>query len=201
MRRRRIKILLASLPRMLRDVILGMIETEAEMESVGEVEDLSELTRAVAETEVHAVILGIQGGVRRDILECLLQHPGLTILSVAVDATQVTVEQMCPRSWQLQDPSGEEMLRALRRAVETPCEWETPCPHAKPIGIGLDDWRPAFRSLSPRPSTSRSAKTVMWKILDFGLAKLVALRVGCYPLPLRIVPLATERKRKRRDHA
>jgi DNA-binding NarL/FixJ family response regulator len=84
---KRIRVLVANRPRLIRELILGVFEEQPDIEIVGEVQevDFENIARTVDETQPEFLILGLDGPERRpplcDVL--LRRHPEMKILAVA----------------------------------------------------------------------------------------------------------------------
>ena len=115
---KKIKILLANRPRMMREVVRKMIDVQPDMEVVGEVPDPVELLVAVKETEADAVILDLEDSEEPGTASHLLAaYPDLTILGLAANGKKAFVR---PRRQEILDPTGAKILNALRHAIAAP---------------------------------------------------------------------------------
>ena len=119
---KKIRILLANRPRMMREVVREMIEAQPDMEVVGEVLDPLELIVAVRETEADAVILALEGSEEPGLTSHLLaEYPKLTILGLPSRGKTAFVR---PGRQEIVDPTGPKILEALRQAILAPCTSE-----------------------------------------------------------------------------
>ncbi len=122
MNMKKIRVLLANRPRMMREVVKELIERQEDMEVVGEVLDPLGLLVAVRETEADAVILGVMDSEEPGLCSHLLaEYPNLTILGLASDGKTAFIR---PRRQEIDDPSEESILGALRHAIRAPCRSE-----------------------------------------------------------------------------
>ena len=119
---KKIKILLANRPRMLREVVRKMIEAQPDMEVVGEVLEPVDLHVAVRDTQADAVILDLEDSEEPGLTSHLLAaYPDLTILGLAANGKTAFVR---PRRQEILDPTGANILSALRHAIRQPCSSE-----------------------------------------------------------------------------
>ena len=121
---KKIRILLANRPQMMRELVREMINRQNDMEVVGEVLNPLDLLVAVREVEVDAVILALKNS--RDVGLCshlLSEYPNLTIVGLTSHGENAFIEQLCPRRVEIVDPSEKSILSALRQAVRSPCSW------------------------------------------------------------------------------
>ncbi len=122
---KRIRILLANRPQMMRELVREMINRQDDMEVVGEVLNPVDLLVAVRETEADAVILAVKDSGEMGLCSHLLtEYPNLTIVELASDREKAFVGQLCPRRMEIVAPSESKILEALRKAVRDPCNWE-----------------------------------------------------------------------------
>lgn len=121
---KKIRILLANRPQMMRELVREMIKRQSDMEVVGEVLNPVDLLVAVRESEADAVILALKDS--REVGLCshlLTGYPNLTIVGLTSDGKNAFIEQLCPRRVEIVDPSEKSILNALRQAVRSPCNW------------------------------------------------------------------------------
>ncbi len=112
---KKIKILLANHPRMMREVVREMIEAQPDMEVVGEVVNPVDLLVAVKGTEADAVILDLEDSEEAGLTSHLLaEYPDLTILGLAANGKTAFIR---PRRREILDPTGAKILSTLREAI------------------------------------------------------------------------------------
>ncbi len=82
---RKIRVLVANRPRLMRELVLATISEQPDIEVLGELEDDSKIAQAVAESKPDFVIIALdQLGVRPPICDYLLiHHPLVKVLAVA----------------------------------------------------------------------------------------------------------------------
>ena len=82
---RKIRVLVANKPRLMRDLVLATISEQPDIEVLGQLEDDSKIAQAVAESQPDFVIIALdKPGVRPAICDHLLVHyPRVKVLAVA----------------------------------------------------------------------------------------------------------------------
>lgn len=112
---KKIRILLANRPRMTRELLKEIMESQPDMEMVGEVLNPVDLLVAVRETEADAVILALQDSEEPGLTSHLLaEYPDLTIVGLASNGNTAFVR---PGRREIADPTGADILTALRHAI------------------------------------------------------------------------------------
>jgi len=125
---KKIKILLANRPRMMRELVRELIERQKdeEMEVVGEVLDPLDILVAVREMEADAVILAMRDSEEPGLCSHLLaEYPDLTIVGIASEGESAFIEQRTPQRQQIPEVSGANILTALRHAARAASSLET----------------------------------------------------------------------------
>ena len=82
---KRVRVLVANHPRLMRDLVLAVIADQPDIEVIGEVQDESELAGAVEETQPDVLILALEDADKR-IAQCgflLGRYPHMKILALA----------------------------------------------------------------------------------------------------------------------
>jgi DNA-binding NarL/FixJ family response regulator len=82
---RKIRVLVANRPRLMRDAVLAAISEQPDIEVLGELEDESEIAQAVADSQPDFVIIALDKlGERPPVCDYLLLHyPLVKVLAVA----------------------------------------------------------------------------------------------------------------------
>jgi DNA-binding NarL/FixJ family response regulator len=117
---KKVRVLLAnSRPRIMRQVVRQLIERQPDMEIVGEVLALSDLIRVAKETAADVIIMALEdveaSGLARQLLaECA----DVTILALASKGDTAFVERLSFGRREIVDPSGVNILSALRQAIQ-----------------------------------------------------------------------------------
>lgn len=119
---KKIRVLLANRPRMMREVVRKTIEHQEDMKVVGEVLDPLGLLMAVRKTGADVVILALKGSEEPGLCSHLLaEYPNLTILGLAPQGESAFIDQLRPHRQEISDPSEANILSALRHAIRAPC--------------------------------------------------------------------------------
>lgn len=82
---RKIRVLVANRPRLMRDVVLATISEQPDIEVLGELEDDSQIAKAVADLQPDFVIIALDKPSERPPVcdDLLLRHPLVKVLAVA----------------------------------------------------------------------------------------------------------------------
>ena len=117
MRRRRIRILLAGMPRMLLDMITDIVAPHAEIMVVGEIQDTADVRAAVRKNRADVVILNeLAIGPQQDYQELLYSRPRLRVLSITSDGRQFFLHKLHPVRTALGEVSPESLVQAISQA-------------------------------------------------------------------------------------
>ncbi len=112
---KKIRIILANRPQIMRELVGGMIKRQDAMEIVGEVLNPVDLLVAVRETQADAVILAPNDARDVDLgSKLLIKYPNLIIVGLASRGENAFVEQLCPCRIEIVDAS-ENVHRYLVR--------------------------------------------------------------------------------------
>jgi oxalate decarboxylase len=116
---RRIRILLAGMPRMLLDMITDIVGPHAEMMVAGKMKDTADLRRAVKKTRADVVILKESAtGPPQDHQELLYSRPQLRVLSITTDGRQFFLHKLRPDRIALGEVSPESLVQAIRSSAQ-----------------------------------------------------------------------------------
>ena len=119
---RKIKVLLANQPRIMREVMREVIERQPDMEVVGETLDSLGVLLAAKETEADVVVIALRDSEEPGLVSHLLAEcPRVTVLVLPSQGDTAFIVQMCPWRKEIVDPSDANILSALRHAVQEPC--------------------------------------------------------------------------------
>jgi DNA-binding NarL/FixJ family response regulator len=115
----KIKIIFASRPQMLSDVIKNMVEHQHDMQIVGKVVDPIELLFAVKEKPVDVVIIVPIKSERvpRICSQLLLEHPLLKILTLSEKSKRAVLYQSGVPDIHIDEPSTLDIFGAIRDAM------------------------------------------------------------------------------------
>ena len=117
---RKIRVLVANRPRLMRDVILATISEQPDIEVLGELEDDSEIAHAVADLQPDFVIIALdKPGERPPICDyLLLHHPMVKVLAVAPEENSTIFFWSDIRSTAIE--SSEEGILSVIRGKAIP---------------------------------------------------------------------------------
>jgi DNA-binding NarL/FixJ family response regulator len=114
-----IKVLLASRPKMLSDVIKNLIEYQPDMEVVGEVIDPIRLLLVTRETMADVIIVTpLKSNGEPKICQHLLsEHPRLRIVTLSANGETAFLYESNSRKKRIDEPSGQSILGAIRESL------------------------------------------------------------------------------------
>ena len=116
---RKIKIMLASRPKMISDVIRNIIEHQLDMTIVGEVIDPISLLYTITETSVDVVIMTPikVNGEPKICSHLLAKLPSLIIVALADNSESAYLYRSGVPKLCIEDPSGQSLIIAIREAL------------------------------------------------------------------------------------
>ncbi len=116
---RTIRVLLASRPKMLSEVIADLIARQTDMEVVGEVLDPIELLLAARATSVDVVIVTpLEAEPEPRICRhLLLEHPHLRIVTMPAKGNTALLYRSDAPTQRIVEPSGEAIVAAIRQSM------------------------------------------------------------------------------------
>ena len=110
--------LLAEMPRMMRDVFKQVVEDQSDMEVVGDLTDPVELLLAAGQRQADVVVLGLNDADFPGICSHLLsEYPHLKLLGVTADGRRAFLYELRPQKVAIGEVSPEGLLAAIRTAV------------------------------------------------------------------------------------
>ncbi len=116
---RRIRILLAGMPRMLLDMVTAILMPHPEMIVSGKMQDTTDIRTAVKTARADVVIVSEPAGcVRADHLELLYSRPHLKVLSITGDGHRFFLHELRPFRAPLGEISPESLVQAIRSSVQ-----------------------------------------------------------------------------------
>jgi hypothetical protein len=115
----KIKVMLASRPKMLSAIIRNMIDHQPDMIMVGDVIDPIKLLFAIKETPVDVVIVTPlkANGEPKICSHLLLEYPSLKIFTLPANGEAAYLYQSGAPKMRIDDPSGQELLSVIREAL------------------------------------------------------------------------------------
>jgi DNA-binding NarL/FixJ family response regulator len=117
---RKIRVLVANRPRLMRDVVLATISEQPDIEVLGELEDDSEIAQVVADSQPDFVIIALdKPGERPPVCDYLLLHyPLVKVLAVAPEENSTIFFWSDIRSTAIE--SSEEGILSVIRGKAIP---------------------------------------------------------------------------------
>ena len=116
---RRIRILLADMPRMLLDMITDIVALHKEMMIAGEAQDMADIRAAVKKTRADVVILNEPAtGPSQNYQELLYSRPHLGVLSITSDGRQFFLHKLRPVRTALGEVSPDSLVQAIHSTAQ-----------------------------------------------------------------------------------
>jgi DNA-binding NarL/FixJ family response regulator len=117
---KKIKIILASRPKMVSDVIKNMIKHQPDMEVVGEVIDPIELLRFSSKLMVDVVIVSPlkSNGEPKICSHLLAEHPPLKVITLSEKGESAYLYQSDSPRLCIEKPTGQLIVKAIRNAIK-----------------------------------------------------------------------------------
>ena len=120
---RRIRILLAGMPRMLLDMITDIVALHARMMVAGTMQDMADIRAAVKKTRADVVILNEPAiGPPQDHQELLYSRPRLGVLSITSDGRQFFLHKLRPVRTALGEVSPDSLVQAIQSSAQRSME-------------------------------------------------------------------------------
>ena len=107
------RVLVTSMPRMLRDIVLHLLAPDPEVEVV-ESGGAGSLETEVSRSGADAVLVAGAGELTPAGLQALYSHPRLRLVVVRPDGRAAAVWRLCPSRVDVADVSPAELLDAVR---------------------------------------------------------------------------------------
>jgi DNA-binding NarL/FixJ family response regulator len=116
---RRIRILLAGMPRMLLDMITDIVGLHAGMMVAGEMQDTTDIRAAAKKNRADVVILNEPAiGPPQNYEEILYSRPRLGVLSITSDGRQFFLHKLRPVRTALGEVSPEGLVHAIQSSAQ-----------------------------------------------------------------------------------
>jgi len=115
----RIRILFVEIPQLLCDVLTGVLQQERDMELVQVLQEHTGLVAAVDSTAADVVILGVSDtDVAQVCGEVVAARPHTKVFAVVGGGRRVFLHEMRPRTVPLGEVSPQDLIHAIRAAVQ-----------------------------------------------------------------------------------
>ena len=116
---RRIRILLAGMPRMLLDMVTDIVMAHPDMMVSGKMQDTEEICATVKKIKADVVILNESTkGLFQDYQELLYSRPHLRVLSITSDGHHFFLHKLRPFRAALGEVSPEGLVQAIRSSAQ-----------------------------------------------------------------------------------
>jgi hypothetical protein len=113
-----IRVLLARMPRLLRDILTDRIGAEADMELVGFVEPVEALAARIGESAADVVVVGTEPEEATPVWrEVLARHPYTKLLAIEGVGRTASLYELRPTRTRLGEASPTSVAEWIRRAV------------------------------------------------------------------------------------
>jgi len=113
---RRTRILLADLPRLLREIVTDALVAQTDMEVVGSVTGRPSLDRAVEEAQIDVIVIGRDDPNLATAL--LKQRPPVAVIAVTGDARETGLYELRLRRVGLPEISPAQLVETIRQAMQ-----------------------------------------------------------------------------------
>jgi DNA-binding NarL/FixJ family response regulator len=114
---RRTRILLADLPRLLREIVTEALEAQSDMEVVGSIAGPESLARTIEQSQADAIVIGHDDP---EVAAGLLgRHPPLAVIALAGDAKESQYYELRPHRVGLGEISPSELVETIRQATRS----------------------------------------------------------------------------------
>ena len=116
---RRVRILLAGMPRMLLDMVTDIVAPHAEIMVAGKMQDTADIVVAVKKSRADVVILNEPTtGPSQNHQELLYSRPHLGVLSITSDGRQFFLHKLHPVRIALGEVSPESLVQAIQSSAQ-----------------------------------------------------------------------------------
>ena len=114
----RIRILLAEVPRMLREIIESVIAGQHDMSIVGAIDTRDRVATALGQTPADVVIVGLRTGETAATLDPMLfEQPRLKMLAIGSNGRSSSLYELRPYTIPLGDVSPQGLIDAIRTSM------------------------------------------------------------------------------------
>jgi DNA-binding NarL/FixJ family response regulator len=114
---RRTRILLADLPRLLREIVTEALEAQSDMEVVASVADFETLAQTIEQSRAEVIVIGHDDP---EVAAGLLERcPPLAVIAVTGDAKESQYYELRPHRVELGEISPSELVETIRQATRS----------------------------------------------------------------------------------
>ncbi len=112
-----LEVVLVDMPRMLHDIVKGLISADAGMRVSADLADASGLREALSRQPAHLVIAGAEAVDPADVDELLAERPRVRVLTIDGDGRDAVLYELRPHRVRLGEVSPERLLATIRPAA------------------------------------------------------------------------------------
>jgi hypothetical protein len=117
---RRIRVLLAGMPRMLMDIVKNIVVSQEDFDLAGEISGRNGLLQAATDTQADVVVVGGFAATELKIYQDLLYgRPLLRIVAIAADGRNAFLHELQPHLIPLGEVAPASLIAAIRNAPHT----------------------------------------------------------------------------------
>lgn len=110
-----IRVLLADMPRMMRDIIRDITSSHKDIDVIAELAQRDELIEAAIRTRADVVVVGkVTGSGQDEYRDLLRKRPRLKILAISADGRRGFLHELQPRVIPLGEVSPDSLIEAIR---------------------------------------------------------------------------------------
>jgi hypothetical protein len=110
----RIRIVVAAMPRMLRDIVKYTVSTDDQVELVREYTERIDLAATVARDRPHFVIVGSEAFGSEQVAAALAASPTLSVLALTADGRKLHLHELTPTRLEFGEISPGRLLEVIR---------------------------------------------------------------------------------------
>jgi DNA-binding NarL/FixJ family response regulator len=108
------------MPQLLRDIVTHAVESEDDMDIVGQLADAEPLDSVVGDTAADVVLLeSREAGCMPALPSLLYRYPRLTAVAISPDARWAYLCELRPKETPVEGASPQELVTAIRDAVRS----------------------------------------------------------------------------------
>lgn len=114
----RIRVLLGTMPQMLREMIRSAIDDANDMSVVGSIEPGADVTSSLARTDADVLVVSVHDALAAaTVAPILYSRPRLTVLAIGANGRDTVLHELRPHQLALGDVSASGLLEAIRTSV------------------------------------------------------------------------------------
>jgi hypothetical protein len=110
----RIRIVVAAMPRMLRDIVKYTVSTDDQVELVREYTERIDLAATVARDRPHFVVVGSEAFGSEEVAAALAASPAVSVLALTADGRKLHLHELTPTRLEFGEISPGRLLEVIR---------------------------------------------------------------------------------------